>query len=41
MQEVYVNGEEFDKAEDVWEYLKEELGLEAGVSAAFMMRLQN
>ena len=30
MQEVYVNGEEFDKAEDVWEYLKEELGLEAG-----------
>ncbi len=29
MQEVYVNGEEFDSVEDVWDYLKDELGLEA------------
>lgn len=30
MQEVYVNGNEFENAEEILEYLGEELGLEAG-----------
>ena len=30
MQEVYVNGNEFENAGEILEYLREELGLEAG-----------
>ena len=30
MQEVYVNGKEFENAGEILEYLREELGLEAG-----------
>ena len=30
MQEVYVNGNEFETAGEILEYLREELGLEAG-----------
>lgn len=37
MQEVYVNGSEFDSEQEILEYLRDEIGLVQRISIPFMM----